>query len=122
MILADTSVWIGHLRKKNPSFAEELDVGQVLTHPFVIGELACGNLRNRERILADLLELPCVTLATPAEVLGLIRDYRLWGRGIGWVDVNLVASARLSRCDLWTLDTRLAEAARSAGVKVIESD
>ena len=117
MILVDTSVWIHHFRVGNPLLNEVLGSALVVTHPYVIGELACGNLENRTRILADLNELPLVALATHEEVLQLIEEHKLWGRGIGWVDGHLLASALLSHCRLWTLDNRLNQVAGSAGVK-----
>jgi len=117
MILVDTSVWIHHFRVGNPLLSEVLGSALVVTHPYVIGELACGNLENRTRILADLNELPLVVLATHEEVFQLIEERKLWGRGIGWVDGHLLASALLFHCRLWTLDNRLNQVAGSAGVK-----
>jgi predicted nucleic acid-binding protein len=81
-------------------------------HPFVYGELACGTLKNRGIMLSDLQALPTATQATTAEVLKLIEDRKLWGRGLGWIDAHLLASALISHCAFWTLDKRLAEAAR----------
>ena len=80
-------------------------------HPFVSGELACGNLKDRTAVLSDLLALPAAKLASNAEVLRMIEDRRLWGRGLGWIDAHLLASALLSNCRLWTFDVRLAKAA-----------
>jgi hypothetical protein len=117
MILADTSVWIEHFRRGEPSLASLLSQGQVLLHPFVSGELACGNLRNRRQILADLGALPVADAATHNEVLRLVEQHKLWGRGIGWVDAHLIASALLSHCRLWSLDRQLGRAADVAGVK-----
>ncbi len=85
-------------------------------HPFVLGELACGNLKRRAEILSDLQELPSAKPASTAEALRLIEDRRLWGRGLGWVDVHLLASALLSDCRFWTLDKRLSTAAAKLGV------
>lgn len=118
MILVDTSVWIGHFRVGNPLLSEVLGSALVLTHPFVIGELACGNLENRTQILADLNALPLAVSATHEEVLRLIEERKLWGRGIGWVDGHLLASALLSNCRLWTLDRQLDRAASGARVKL----
>jgi predicted nucleic acid-binding protein len=118
MILVDTSVWVAHFRAANPALSEVLGGALVLTHGFVIGELACGNLRNRTRILADLNALPLAVSATHEEVLRLIEQRELWGRGIGWIDSHLLASALLSNCRLWTLDRQLHHAAGGAGVKV----
>ncbi len=85
-------------------------------HPFVSGELACGNLKSRAVILSDLQALPSAKLASHAEALQLIEDRRLWGRGLGWIDVHLLASALLSHCGLWTLDRKLAAAAMDLGL------
>lgn len=85
-------------------------------HPFVLGELACGSFKNRAVILSDLQELPSANPASTAEALQLIEDRRLWGRGLGWVDVHLLASALLSDCGLWTLDKRLGRAAAELGL------
>ena len=111
MILADTSVWVEHLRESEPRLQELLLEGEVLVHPFVIGELACGNLRRRAAILSLLRELPMGAPASDAEVLTLIEEQRLWGTGIGWIDAHLLASALLTRCSLWTRDRSLRAAA-----------
>ena len=111
MVLVDTSVWIEHLRRGEPRLQDALSNGLVLGHPFISGELACGNLKNRAVILADLLALPPAIPASNDEVLTLVARRRLWGRGLGWVDVHLLASALLSQCDLWTFDRRLARVA-----------
>lgn len=111
MILVDTSVWVDHFRKGLPLLADLLRSGQVTTHPFVIGELACGNLRKRTEILTFLSALPSVQLATHAEALHLVEAHSLHGAGIGWVDVHLLSSALLSRTSLWTRDRKLRAAA-----------
>jgi predicted nucleic acid-binding protein len=116
MVLADTSIWIEHFRHRAPTLAAHLAEGLVLMHPFISGELACGNLKNRAVILSDLNALPPSRLASNAEVLHLIEDRRLWGRGLGWVDAHLLASALLSNCRFWTLDVRLAKAAEELGL------
>ncbi len=107
MTLVDTSVWIDHFRRRNARLCSLLEAAEVATHPFVIGELACGSFRNRTEVLALLDALPKVACATDADVRGWIESGRLWGCGIGWSDLHLLASARLSRCRLWTLDARL---------------
>jgi predicted nucleic acid-binding protein len=117
MILVDTSIWVDHFRAENAALSEVLRRELALTHPFVVGELACGSLKNRTRVLADLNALPLATLATQEEVLQLIEERELWGRGIGWIDAHLLASALLSNCQLWTLDHQLHQAAGRAGVK-----
>ncbi|MSO77243.1 MAG: type II toxin-antitoxin system VapC family toxin [Alphaproteobacteria bacterium] len=109
MILADTSVWIDHLRAGDARLVSLLMSGQVLAHPFIIGELACGNLLRRDHILAALHDLPRATQAADDEVLFLINQHRLMGRGIGYVDAHLIASTWLTpRARLWTRDRSLA--------------
>lgn len=109
MILADTSVWIEHLRRGEPLLRVALEEERVLVHPFVIGELACGNLRERESILDSLGRLPLAPIATDDEVHELVRRRALMGRGIGWIDVHLLASAAMAApARLWTHDRRLA--------------
>jgi hypothetical protein len=112
MILADTSVWIDHLRTLNPEMQTLLLNKRILMHPFVIGEIACGTLRDRTALLASLRDLRQSRLATNEEVFELIARRRLWGRGIGWVDAHLLASALLTRCRLWSFDQQLQAAAR----------
>jgi hypothetical protein len=118
MILVDTSAWVAHFRKGGSRLGELLSEGLVIVHPFVIGELACANLKNRARILSDLEALPSAVSATHEEVMRLIEDRKLWGLGIGWIDVHLLASALLSHCQFWTLDRRLDRAAAAAWVKL----
>lgn len=114
MILVDTSVWIEHLRKGVPELAAALEAGQVLMHPFVMGELACGNLRNRVEILDLLSKLPAAPVANDAETLAFIDSHGLMGQGIGYIDVHLLASVALSSAGrLWTRDKRLATVAGS---------
>ena len=122
MILVDTSVWVEHLRHGLPRLATLLQGGEVLIHPWVIGELACGNLRNRQQILELLQGLPMATVASDAEVLLLIEGDRLMGRGIGYVDAHLLASARLSHCRLWTQDRRMAAVAQEQGLAACTSE
>ncbi len=116
MILVDTSVWIDHLRKGDRELAGLLNEGVVLCHPFVIGELACGNLKNRREILSLLAALPTAPVATHEEGLHLVADRKLDGKGLGWIDVHLLASALLSKCTLWTKDKALAAVASSLKV------
>jgi predicted nucleic acid-binding protein len=116
MVLADTSVWIGHLREGQPVLKRLLSEGAVLMHAFVSGELACGNLENRAVIFSDLNSLPLAVNASNAEVMSLLEERRLWGRGLGWIDAHLLASALVTNCRLWTLDKRLAEAASELGL------
>ena len=118
MTLVDTSIWVDHIHTPNPGLQELLLGERVLMHPFVIGEIACGNLRNREQALLDLRKLPAVTVASQQEVLALIEERRLWGRGVGWIDVHLLAAALITGCRLWTLDQRLRGVARFLKVEV----
>jgi predicted nucleic acid-binding protein len=109
--LVDTSVWVAHLRAGNARLAELLCAGQVLCHPFVLGELACGNLHNRQEVLVLLAALPQAPVAEHDEVMTLLESSRLFGHGLGWVDVHLLTSTLFSRCVLWTLDRPLQHAA-----------
>lgn len=116
MTLVDTSVWVEHLRRGVPDLGALLERGDVGCHPFVVGELACGNLTRRAETLGLLAALPRVDVAEHDEVLAFVDRERLAGRGLGWVDVHLLASAQLSRAGLWSLDGRLDAAARRLGV------
>jgi hypothetical protein len=116
MILVDTSVWIAHFRIGGSKLGDLLNQALVMVHPFVMGELACGNLKRRTRILIDLEALPAAVCATHEEVMRLVEVRKLWGLGIGWIDAHLLASALLSNCQLWTLDGKLARAAAAVGV------
>ena len=109
MILVDTSVWIDHLRQSDPILVDALDGGRVLMHPFVIGELACGCLAKRDEVLDLLARLPTAPVATDPETRRFIDRHRLMGRGIGYIDVHLLAATALSgEARLWTRDKRLA--------------
>ena len=114
MILIDASVWIDHIRQENAYLSTLLEDRHVLTHPFVIGEIALGTFRHREIVLAALGNLPRAIVAGEHEILGFISLHRLWGRGIGYVDAHLLASVRLTPgTSLWTRDKRLHEAAET---------
>lgn len=115
-VLVDTSVWVDHLRRGNRSLVALLEEGRTLCHPLVIGELACGNLGNRKQILELLTALPQALSAAFEEALDFLESEKLHGRGLGWIDIQLLAAARLSGCPLWTLDRRLAKAAQELGV------
>lgn len=117
MILADTSVWIDHLRSGNASLAESLQAGNVLVHPFIIGELACGYLEPRREILRMLQDLPGSRIATHQEAMYFIEANGLMGRGIGYVDLHLLAAVSLTApARLWTLDSRLGAVASDLGL------
>jgi predicted nucleic acid-binding protein len=120
-MLVDTSVWIDHFRRRHHPLAEHLEAMQVWTHPFVIGELACGNLARRGDVLTALDALPQAPLVDHAEVRAFIEAHHLHGRGLGWVDVHLLASARLARLPFWTQDKRLATVARDLALDVAAS-
>ena len=114
MILVDTSVWTDHLRVGDADLVTLLNSSRVLMHPFVLGELACGNLRDRNEVLALLKDLPRVAIATDDEVLFFIERHTLMGHGIGYVDAHLLAAVILSGATrLWTRDKRLQAVALS---------
>ncbi|MCH7474564.1 MAG: PIN domain-containing protein [Gemmatimonadetes bacterium] len=119
MILADTSVWVDHLRRGNSQLAELLEAAQVSCHQFVIGELACGNLRKRAQILEHLSRLPLVDTLAHGEVMEMVRRRRLMGSGIGWVDAHLLAASLVEDVSLWTLDRSLGAVARRLGISAV---
>lgn len=116
MVLVDTSVWVAHLRQGNIGLEALLQEGRVACHPFIIGELACGNLHNRSEIITMLQALPRTIEAEHEEVMQFIDNYRLMGKGLGYIDLHLLASARLSGVPLWTLDKTLHEMAIKLGL------
>jgi len=116
MILVDTSVWIAHFRVANERLKALLLDQQVLCHRFVVGELACGTLRNRTEILANLNALPEARLVDHEEVMSFLETHRLYGQGVGWVDAHLLASTLLTRCAIWTFDKPLRRAAAALNV------
>jgi predicted nucleic acid-binding protein len=115
VILVDTSVWVAHLRSTSQELGRVLRDGEVLGHPHVVGELACGNLHNRAAILGLLRDLPGAVQATHEEALECIERNRLQGKGLGWTDVHLLTSALLTPARLWTLDAALAREAKRCG-------
>jgi predicted nucleic acid-binding protein len=116
MVLVDTSVWVKHLRDGEPVLGDLLEDGHVTCHPFVVGELACGNLKKRTEILGLLQTLPMALCAEHGEVLRFIEDHRLMAKGLGFIDMHLLASALLSGVQLWTLDKRLQQVALKLGL------
>lgn len=116
MVLVDTSVWVTHFRRGEDALKALLEEGKVACHPCIIGELACGNLANRTEILGLLQALPQATVAEHEEVLRFLEINRLMGAGLGYVDVHLLASARLTSVHLWTEDAKLHDAAEKLGI------
>jgi hypothetical protein len=117
MILVDTSVWIDHINASDSMLASLLAEERVLAHPYVIGEISLGSLRNREVVLGALLDLPGAPIATPEEIFYLIEGEQLFNRGIGYVDTALLASARLQPgITIWTRDKRLKKIADELGL------
>jgi len=115
LILVDTSIWIDHLRSGNPALTALLETDRVCTHDFVIGELACGNLRNRAEVLGLLQSLPRLPVVTEDEALFFIEQQQLMGRGIGYIDVHLLAATVMRGIRLWTKDKRLKSIAEEKG-------
>ena len=116
MVLVDTSVWIYHLRQGNAELEKLLDDGQAMCHQFIIGEIACGNIRNRTEILALLQLLPMAAQATHKEVIEFIESNKLMGRGLGYIDMHLSASAKLTGVPLWTVDKKFNETNKELGI------
>lgn len=115
-VLVDTSVWVAHLRSGDIGLETLLNDGGVLCHPFVIGELACGNINNRAEIISLLQSLPAAESVGHDEAMAFIESHKLMGKGLGYIDVHLLASAMLSDCWLWTLDKGLGRAATHMGI------
>ncbi len=117
MILVDTSVWVDHLHVTEHALASLLDRAEVLMHPMIIGELACGNLQNRERLLSLWRDLPVIVTVTDDKALNFLEHHRLMGKGVGFIDVHLLAAVALhSDAVLWTRDQRLARPADELGL------
>ncbi len=117
MILVDTSVWVDHLRRTDPGLVALLERSAVVMHPFVVGEIACGTLRDRKLVLELLQDLPTAVVATDDEVMQFIERHALHSKGIGYVDVHLLASVALTGgTRLWTRDQRLRQAAAALGI------
>ena len=121
MILVDSSVWIDHLRKNEAGMRRLLGAGQVLSHPFVIGELAMGSFKRRDLLLNELMDLPQAKVAEDDEVLQFVSRYVLFGSGIGYIDAHLLAAVRLMPGTLlWTRDKRLLEIASNLRLAAAE--
>jgi predicted nucleic acid-binding protein len=113
MIVPDTSVWIEHFRRGDKGLVQLLLDGRIAIHPFVTAELACGSLKNRLLTLDYFDAMPQVPSAETGEVRHFIEHHALYGLGLGWVDIHLLAAAKLANYRLWTLDKRLAGAAEA---------
>lgn len=123
MILADTSVWVDHLRRGDTRLRALLENARVLAHPFIVGEIACGSLSDRTVVLELLRGLPMASVAEAEEVLELIERHRIHGKGLGYVDVHLLAAVALTPgSTLWTRDKRLHETAVSLRCAYLEDD
>jgi len=107
MVLVDTSVWVAHFREGDSHLKELLERGQVACHPFIIGELACGNLHNRKEILSLMGALSAAVTAAHEEAMKFIENHYLMGVGLGYIDVHLLASALLTPARIWTKDATL---------------
>jgi predicted nucleic acid-binding protein len=116
MVLVDTSVWVAHLRDGAIGLDALLMDGHVVSHPFIVGELACGDLENRSEILTLLNALPMATDAEHEEVMQFIENHNLMGRGLGFIDMHLLVSGILSEASLWTLDKRLHQVSSELGL------
>jgi len=116
VVLVDTSVWIDHLKRGNPGLVALLDQSRVCCHPMVLGELACGNMSHRSQVLGLLAELPRAECAAHDEAMSFIDANGLSGLGLGFIDIHLLASARLSSVALWTLVVSLDREARRLGI------
>jgi len=117
MVLVDTSVWVRHFREGDSNLEELLNSGDVMCHPYIIGELACGNLKNRREVLSLLQLLPTAAVAKHEEILSFIDKNQLVGKGLGYIDVHLCAAALLSGATLWSYDKKLNEANERFGIR-----
>jgi predicted nucleic acid-binding protein len=115
-MLVDTSIWVEHLRHGQLGLISLLQRAEVHCHAFIIGELACGCMNHRSEILQLLQALPSVPMVENKEAMTFVERHHLMGRGVGWVDVHLLASAAMENVLLWSIDRRLAAIARSLGV------
>jgi predicted nucleic acid-binding protein len=122
LILVDTSIWVDHLRSQEARLARLLDDRQISTHPFIVGELAVGHLRNRDEILLMLNLLPVTAVASHDEALRFISNFSLAGRGLGFIDVHLLAAVSLTpETSLWSRDKRLREVAELLSIPTVSA-
>ena len=117
MTLVDTSVWVDHFRHGNERLRALLERDEVLCHPFIIGELACGSIANRVEVLNLLRALPKSLIAEHDEAMHFLHQRRLYSFGLGWIDLHLLASASLGKIKLWTNDSALKRAAEKCGIR-----
>jgi len=117
MVLVDTSVWVRHLREGDSDLEQLLNNGEVMCHPYIVGELACGNMKNRHEVLSLLQLLPLATLARHEEILQFIEMNHLMGKGLGYIDVHLAASAVLSEVPILSYDKKLNEVSEELGIR-----
>ena len=122
MVLVDTSVWVSHLREGSKELERLLNDGDVMLHPFIIGELACGNIKNRHKVLSLLQLLPMVIQVEHEEVLQFIEKNNLMGKGLGFIDAHLSASAILTKVPMWTLDKKLDEINKKLNINYLCHD
>lgn len=122
MVLVDTSVWVRHFREGDSDLEQLLNNGQVMCHPYIVGELACSNMKNRREVLSLLQLLPLATLAKHEEILQFIELNHLMGKGLGYIDLHLSASAVLTRVPVWSHDKKLNEANERLGIRYEPDD
>ena len=116
MILVDTSVWIDHFHQSDEDLIELLLSNQVCIHPFILGELSCGNISNRKEVISLLRTLRSIDLVEDDEVFILIKDRKLFGKGLGFIDIHLLASAMIHHIPIWTRDKSLKRVAGELGI------
>ena len=116
MILVDTSVWIDHFHHSDEALKKLLLSNQVCIHPFILGELSCGNISNRKEVLALLRSLRSVDMVLDEEVFILIENRKLYGKGLGFIDIHLLASAMIHHVPIWTRDNTLKRVAGELGI------
>ncbi|MBN1832859.1 MAG: PIN domain-containing protein [Deltaproteobacteria bacterium] len=116
-ILVDTSIWIKHLREGEKRLAQLLEQGLVACHPFIIGELACGGMKNRHEIMSLLNDLPTTEILDNDDIMEFIEYRKMMNKGIGYIDVHLLASALISETPLWTFDKALEKVAKRLSIE-----
>ncbi|CAM2159408.1 Ribonuclease VapC32 (plasmid) [Pararobbsia alpina] len=122
MILADTSIWIDHIRAPQPVLAHLLNDGKIIMHPIIVGELSLGSLPNRTEFLATLHDMPMATAATDEEIRYFIENAKLYSRGVGYMDVSLLTAVRLTpNARIWTRDKRLRQIASELSLDAVLS-